>query len=598
MASIIVRMEGVIIETINTVSEYLWLRNGTDTVGNEYQLNVSMPGSYTVSAINGNCISNISNPNIIKKLSGTSIGTNVLGESLPPYFEKFEDGPAGWYTEIEPLTSPSDWELAAPSGSAINGAINNSKSWITNSTGAHSNKQQSWVISPCFDFTYSSEPIIAFQYTADMKDNVTGAVLQYNLGANGGWQTLGQDTLSDLGENWYNGNNIISEPGTQGSGWTDSSFGWNIARYPLDSLVGQNSVRFRMAFATEGLNSELQKGFAFDDVWIGERYKPILVETFTTSSQDTTNQLVYDALQNDESLIGIEYHLIDATDDLHIFNIPDNNSRSVFYSIQPLNNNAKTVIDGEIYTGVTASNSSLTWSKDDYQVHQLEPSIFEISPIIKEIQGDKITFRSNVVLKDTTDILLRDNYWKNTQDAIDDGKIVIRGVVIQDSVLVVNTNTYARNVMRKMTPDQGGEVFDTTQTRYWFSWTDNFVSSASALNVVMFVQNIDTKEVYIARSGATQFVATNNVSNSDYNNLTVFPNPANQYFEAKFDQPITEDATWAIYSIDGKIIDNGSLPKNLEGFRYESNHLPSGVYFLSIKTPSYQIAPKKIVIVK
>ena len=587
----------ILIETVNFVDQYNWLRNSTDQVGTTYQINVSIPGDYTVSAINGACASSPSNPITVSPLSGISIGSNALGESVPPYFEKFENGKADWETYIEPLSSPSDWNVALPSGNTIDNNNNNSKAWVTNPSGTHSDEQQSWVISPCFDFTYSNQPIIAFRYISDMKNNVTGAVLQYDLGTGNGWQTLGQDTLATLGESWYNGNNIFANPGEQSSGWTNTANSWNIARYPLDELVGQDAVRFRFAFAADGQNSELKEGFAFDDVWIGERYKPILIETFTHSEDTATNELVYDALNSDTSLIGIQYHLIDATDPFHQFNIPDNNARGLFYNILPLVSTPQTIIDGNLYNDNTIGFNDLGWSPSDYNVHQLEPSPFRISPIIQKYQGsNNIAFTSSITLKDTSDILL-DN-WNSIQNAIDNEKIVVRGVVIEDSVFIANTNTHARNVMRKMTPNQGGLIFRNSQNDYWFSWTDNLVTTSTTLDVVIFVQNVDTKEVYMVRSGSTQFVPTRNVPTPGNNNLTVFPNPSNQYFEVKFDAPIEEEATWEIYSIDGKIMDNGYLPKNLEGFRYQSGHLPSGIYFISIKTPSYQLKPKKIVIVR
>ena len=163
-----------------------------------------------------------------------------------------------------------------------------------------------------------------------------------------------------------------------------------------------------------------------------------------------------------------------------------------------------------------------------------------MSPIIKETQGSEIIFRSNITLNDSTAILLGDNDWADISRAINDNEILVHGVVIEDSVYVANTNSYVRNVMREMIPNQGGTIFNTNQTGYWFSWTDNLVTTSSALNTVIFVQNVITKEVYMVRSGSTQFVPTRNIPNQVDNNLTLFPNPASHYFEARFDAPIDD----------------------------------------------------------
>ena len=80
--------------------------------------------------------------------------------------------------------------------------------------------------------------------------------------------------------------------------------------------------------------------------------------------------------------------------------------------------------------------------------------------------------------------------------------------------------------------------------------------------------------------------------------MMIFPNPAQSYFDVQLEIPLTENARWQIHDVHGRSIDSGTLPKQLEGFRYDCTHLPKGIYFISIQTDFYAITPQKIIIVE
>jgi PKD repeat protein len=97
-----------------------------------------------------------------------------------------------------------------------------------------------------------------------------GAVLQATLNGGQSWITVGAFGAPD----WYTSNTIGSQPGGQSSGWTglaqsgNGSNGWIAVTHRLpQTLIGQPSVRFRVLFASNGVQQ--YDGFAFDDVAIG-----------------------------------------------------------------------------------------------------------------------------------------------------------------------------------------------------------------------------------------------------------------------------------------------------------------------------------------
>ncbi len=183
-----------------------------------------------------------------------------------PYFEDFENGNGGWVPE----GTNSSWQLGTPAGNKIIGAASGQNAYATNLTGSYNNNENSWVISPCFDFSTLNKPQIAMYIWWDSESGWDGAVLQSSIDGGQTWQNVG-NYLDPV--NWYNDNSLDGQPGGQMTGWAGGGFNgsqtWLSAKHILDGLGGQPGVRLRIAFGSDGSINNYD-GFAFDNIAIGE----------------------------------------------------------------------------------------------------------------------------------------------------------------------------------------------------------------------------------------------------------------------------------------------------------------------------------------
>src|SRR5690606_20447148 len=190
----------------------------------------------------------------------------------------FEQGNGTWFKTSLVGTS---WVLGTPTGETINAAASGSQAWWTglnanaevdNST--YYNNEKSEVIGPCLDLTGLQRPMVSLNYWTDAQAGFDGAVLQYSINGGATWETIGDAGGSGL--EWYTSVNINGNPGGQGNfAWSASSGTWKNARYSLDAIppAARSRVIFRIAFGANDdiLQGRVLNGFAFDDVYIGEK---------------------------------------------------------------------------------------------------------------------------------------------------------------------------------------------------------------------------------------------------------------------------------------------------------------------------------------
>jgi hypothetical protein len=225
-------------------------------------VNLSTSGNYSVKAYTG--------------LTGDGLATNdtaiKIVASIPtittfPYATSFENGNDGWLSS----GTSNSWALGTPSATVIDTASNGTKAWVTNLTGNYNNNEQSFVVSPCMDFTNLTSPIISLDIQYLLDNSNDGVVLQSSIDGGATWQKVGAFGNPN---NWYTDNTIGGllpiEPSQEG--WTGSagaaSNGWVNARAALSGLSGEPSVRFRIAMGSDGFTT--MEGFAFDNLKIQE----------------------------------------------------------------------------------------------------------------------------------------------------------------------------------------------------------------------------------------------------------------------------------------------------------------------------------------
>ncbi|WP_282030615.1 T9SS type A sorting domain-containing protein [Winogradskyella eximia] len=199
-----------------------------------------------------------------------------------PYNEDFESGPGDWTADN---TTSGTWELGAPANTIINSADSGANAWVTNLDGSYNSNEDSYVISPPFDFSTLVAPEIEFSIWWNSEFSYDGMALESSIDNGASWQVVG--ALGDP-NNWYN-DGTVSGLATPQDGWSgtgaNSSGGWVVAKHALTGLEGQSNVILRVAFGSDG--SAQDEGVAFDTVTISQPACPDITTLAIDGFTDT-----------------------------------------------------------------------------------------------------------------------------------------------------------------------------------------------------------------------------------------------------------------------------------------------------------------------
>lgn len=204
------------------------------------------------------------------QVNDTASGVNVQINSIStfPYTEGFESGNGGWLVS----GINSTWAIGTPAKAIINGAANGLNSYVTELTGVYNNNEESYVTSPCFDFSALNAPQLKMNVWWNSENTWDGTAIQSSIDNGSTWQDVGAFGSPN---NWFNDITISALGGitTNGQGWTGTtanigSGGWVLAEHDLTGLANQPSVQLRVVFGSDG--SVQEDGFAFDDIFIDD----------------------------------------------------------------------------------------------------------------------------------------------------------------------------------------------------------------------------------------------------------------------------------------------------------------------------------------
>ncbi|MBT6686247.1 MAG: T9SS type A sorting domain-containing protein [Bacteroidetes bacterium] len=175
-----------------------------------------------------------------------------------PYFTDFENNNGFWKTNPEqPI-----WEWGVPTEYQIDTAFSGIKVWITNISGI-CYFENSFVESPCFDFSNLILPIIEFSFIINVYPD-EGSALLSSTDDGLSWQYVG--AIGDTG-NWYNDTcQNLDMLGVNTGAWSyGNDIEWKKASHSLHYLAGESNVKFRFVISSSHPESD---GFAFDDFTI------------------------------------------------------------------------------------------------------------------------------------------------------------------------------------------------------------------------------------------------------------------------------------------------------------------------------------------
>ena len=210
---------GIDISTAGTITIEMWTILGTDTV--------------------------FSNDTLI---AVTTVQNSIISY---PYFENFESGAGGWTTSGV-LTS---WEFGIPANTIIDAAFSGTNAWVTNLTGFYNNSEQSYLESPCLDFSsLAVDPDLEFAIWYETENDWDEVWVETSIDNGITWTKLG---AMGTGTNWYNDVNNY---------WDSNAGGWINAVHVLSGTAGQGSVSIRYVFSSNG--SGMREGIGIDDIAI------------------------------------------------------------------------------------------------------------------------------------------------------------------------------------------------------------------------------------------------------------------------------------------------------------------------------------------
>jgi len=506
------------------------------------------------------------------------------------YSEDFESGKSGWTKGYE---QGNIWTFDTPSRPIINSAASGDSAWVTEFDILAQKNDSSSVVSPCFDFTSIVRPMIKLKLWKRFDLNRDGAALQYKIGDSGSWEYVG--TLED-GIKWFNSATIKGRPGGEQIGWTSrtsDTLKWEESSHKIDELQDKKDVKFRIVYGSDG-TSVGNDGVAFDDIWIGERTRSVLLEHFANTSilkSSLATEMVNDiALNNTQDVINIQYHTnFPGSDPYYNDNPGDASARILYYGLLKA---PYTFIDGgngkdyaNLFDYVLADIDG-----NDVNRRSLVNPIFNIT-LNSEISGGILTVSGQIRALEEINTENLTLYIAVTEKENNDNT-------------GANGETTFYNVFRKLIPDAGGINLNKTWTKgevFNFSdltWVISKIQNSADIEVIAFVQNNISKELYQASSQVKLniVVGIEKLLQGNGNHFALYPNPAVNKLTVSFKEPLNQDTDIRIYDMRGIIIASFKAGSGTEEYMTENLGLKPGIYLVRVSAAGLDLGFRKLII--
>ncbi|MEP2771800.1 MAG: PKD-like domain-containing protein [Fulvivirga sp.] len=526
-----------------------------------------------------------------------------------PYEVNFDLNDGDWAEEVELLRdtsqiSDNSWLYSASGAGEILPKYSGDGFWWTGAnTDSYYNNEQSWVNGPCFDLSLVDRPMISMDVASSTDEGFDGAVLQYSADGGITWENIGS-LVENGGINWYNSNSISAKPGDQpfGFGWTgstedltsedDSGLTWIRVSHNLNAVKGLTNVLLRVAFGSNSDNSAEQKnGFAFDNVYVGEKKRLVLVENFTDTQIDisnNSNQYLENIRQNQIAAIGatdfsiLHYHIDDSGEDpFYLDNTGDPSSRSLFYGVSQA---PSTVLDGNQFSGFPFEITELDIDRRSLEDPQFDLSIDTLASA-GDVMSAAITVTSNITFTDQI----------NVQLAVIENGIDYNGI------------TY-NNVIKKLILGGQGETLKIswtpgTQSTVNAEWNvDVEIFDPSNLTLVAFVQDKTTREIYGTAVVKAPEKDERTVTGIDDNiisqvkNIEIYPNPANGVLNFALNTNELDDYNWKIVDQRGVTLLEGDINFVDGHYSTSTRDLANGIYYVVIGKSDKPLIYRKLAV--
>lgn len=147
-------------------------------------------------------------------------------------------------------STSSQWVRGIRTGGAMGSGPTNNV-YTTNLSGNYPDQTKSYLVSQCYNLVGVSNPQISFDMKYDLEENWDIAYVEYTTDFGASWNVLGS-----MGANWYNSDRTVATAGNDcyncpGAQWTGTNTTNTNYFYPLDALIGESNVIFRIVFHSD-----------------------------------------------------------------------------------------------------------------------------------------------------------------------------------------------------------------------------------------------------------------------------------------------------------------------------------------------------------
>ncbi len=499
-----------------------------------------------------------------------------------PYAEDFQGGEDGWIKDVSP---GNKWKTGFPEYVVGNDTPGN-VAWFTDTLQV--GETDFAVESPCFDFRDVERPMIRMNIFRNFDEGRDGAVLQYKVGNNATWTNIGG---TDFGIQWYKNSNIAGSPGGSVVGWSVKDDSWVEAKQYLDDLIGLYDVKLRVAYGSDR-SAQNRRGFAFDNIWIGERSRNVLIEHFTNYNFDqvSADNIVKGIIDNAPlDAVNIQYHNnYRSGDQLYLDNTAVPNARMLFYSLV---RNPYTLFDG----GTSVDNA--------YGYSFVPPLVPNLADLRNRSMIDPLfKLRIDTLPSHTFKVVM-----EPLKDMDVENLTLYIAIVAKEITTLSGSNgqTVFRNVLREMLPDAAG----TDMKKVWtagegetevgtFSRSVPWIYDSENIEVIAFLQNNNTREIYQAATTGPFKANVTAVGKLEYDEpgFSLYPNPAFGRVTFVLDDESTGDTKMIFMNNAGVVVREQVIPAGLNRGVIDDLGLPAGIYIVRVVVDGKPAGYRKLVV--
>jgi hypothetical protein len=326
--------------------------------------------------------------------------------------------------------------------------------------------------------------------------------------------------------------------------------------------------------------------------------------TFSRKGSEATAYVNKITNGKENDVINIQYHTNFPDDDpFYLVNPGDASARIFSYGLSKV---PYSLIDGGYNNTFYASLSDYKTTPIDsnnLSRRSLKDSPFRIS-LLPKIDGGVLSINSTVTAVD-----------RLTSDNLILYLVVTEKEVISDKPGALGEVNF-KNVFRKFIPDAGG--IDLKKT--WIegdiysipekTWIIENIKNFSDIEIIAFIQNSQTKEVYQARSGILKTgksVPDNSKQQANAmgteNNLPaaaisfgLYPNPADDKLRIEFSDRLLSDAEVRIFDFQGSVKKSFKVASGESEIFIEDIGLKAGIYLVRISSGGVDLGFRKLII--